>query len=321
MINVAVQINTTIDHIKGRISHSRLTRARPAVLVWQVVQDLRRDDATHLAAGIAYFAIFSIFPLLLGIIAIMGLVLNSEELQQKFLDFMADSLPGSSEFVASNVSQIVRFRGALGIGAIIGLLWIGRAVFAAISRAINRAWGIRKDRPFYIAIPRQLAMTMIIGGLFVLSTVATSFIQLLNNRGLPGPDQGPLLDSGLTYLTLYLVPWAITLLVFLLIYRYVPNRPMRWRYIWPGALVAGVVFELAKILFLWYLENFAIFDQVYGSLASVIVLMFWAYLSAYLLILGAEICYEYERIYYPEDRSQESAPPESSPVQSGPPIC
>ncbi|HZA23426.1 MAG TPA: YihY/virulence factor BrkB family protein, partial [Dehalococcoidia bacterium] len=75
-------------------------------------------------------------------------------------------------------------------------------------------------------------------------------------------------------------------LVFLLLYRFAPNRQMRWRYVWPGALVAAVLFEIAKSLFLWYLENFASYNQVYGSLASVIVLMFWAYLSSMLLNTG-----------------------------------
>jgi membrane protein len=236
----------------------------------------------------------------------MGLVLDSEELQQRFLQFVTESLPGSADFVANNVRQVVRYRGALGIGATIGLLWSGRAVFAAASRAINRAWGIHKDRPFYIAIPRQMAMGLLVGGLFLLSTAATSFIQVFNRRFVLS-DQEPFLDLGLSYLALYLVPGFITLMVFLLLYRFVPNRQMRWQYVWPGAVVATILFEIAKSLFLWYLENFAVYDQVYGSLASVIVLMFWAYLSSLLLILGAEISDEYERLYYPEEESNASS--------------
>jgi membrane protein len=141
-------------------------------------------------------------------------------------------------------------------------------------------------------------MTISLGSLFLLSTAASSFIQLLDNVRLGAPDQEPLLDLGLSYFALYLVPGAITLVIFFLVYRFVPNRRMHWRYVWPGALVATVLFESAKGLFIWYLENFATHDLVYGSLTSVIVLLLWAYVSSLILILGAEVSYEYARIYY-----------------------
>jgi membrane protein len=129
-------------------------------------------------------------------------------------------------------------------------------------------------------------MGILIGSLLLLSAAATSLIQVFNDGPFGPSDQEPLLDLGLSYLALYLIPGLITLLVFLLLYRFAPNRQMRWRYVWPGALVAAVLFEVAKSLFLWYLENFASYNQVYGSLASVIVLMFWAYLSSMLLNTG-----------------------------------
>jgi membrane protein len=314
LINFTAQFNSTIDHIKAGVSQSRLSRNRLALLAWRVGMGMKRDDATYLAAGVAFFTIFSIFPLILGLLAIVGLVLHSEESQQRFLQFVANNLPGSVEFVANNLERVVRLRGILGIGAIIGLVWVGRLVFAAMTRAINRAWGIRKDRPFYIAIPRQMAMTMILGGLLLLSTAGTSFIQLLSSERFLAGEREPLLDLGLSALALYLIPWAITLLVFLLIYRYVPNRRMHWRYVWPGAVTAAVFFETGKLLFWWYLENIAIYDQVYGPLTSVVVLMIWAYLSAWVLILGAEISYEYERIFYPQDQEEiQLTAPSSSP--------
>lgn len=320
MVNITSQLTRTVEHLKDRIARSRLAQNRLVILVWRVIIDMGQDDASHLAAGVAYYAIFSLFPLLLGLLAIMGLVLNSEELQQRFLHFVTQNLPGSTDFVANNIRQIVRIRGALGIGAIIGMLWVGRAVFAAVGRAINRAWGIRKERPFFIAIPMQMAMGALVGSMFLLSTAATSYIQIFN-QGFGPSDHEPLLDLGISYLALFLVPGTITLMIFLLLYRFVPYRQMRWKYVWPGAVVAATAFETAKILFLWYLKNFAVYDQIYGSLASVIVLLFWAYLSSFLLILGAEISYEYERIYYPDEVSDKPSRPNSSISPEEPPFC
>jgi len=92
------------------------------------------------------------------------------------------------------------------------------------------------------------------------------------------------------------LPWGLDLILFLLIYRYVPNCKTYWRYIWPGALVAAVLFEVAKGLFIWYLDNLASYRQVYGPLTSVMILLLWTYLSSLILILGAEISSEYGRM-------------------------
>jgi YihY family inner membrane protein len=93
-----------------------------------------------------------------------------------------------------------------------------------------------------------------------------------------------------------MVPWSINIFIFLMIYRFAPNCKTYWRYIWPGAVAAAILLEAAKGLFLWYLDNLASYSQVYGSVTSVIVLLFWIYVSALILILGAEIGSEYSRL-------------------------
>ena len=281
-----------------------LSRNRFITLAWRVVLEMRDDDATHLAAGVAYYAMFSLFPLLLAFLAVAGLVLTSEGVEQNFLDFVTENLPGSEQIVKDNVGQVVRFRGLVGIAAFIGLLWTASAVFGAINRAVNRAWNIRRDPPFYIAKPRQMAMALGVGILFLLSTSATSAIQVFTDpdRELGIPGQGFLLELGLGHLALRVVPWAMTLLIFLLIYRFLPNCKTYWRHIWPGAVVAAVLFEIGKSLFVWYLNNIATYDRVYGSLTSVMALLFWIYISALILILGAEISSEYGRMRLEEER-------------------
>ena len=267
-------------------------------LGWRVFKELGDDDATHLSAGIAFYAVFSLFPLLLGLLAISGIVFSSVTLQEQLLAYVTESMPGSREFVSKNVEELVRFRGALGIGAILGLLWSASSVFGAISRAINRAWDVDKNRPFYVAKPMHIIMALGVGVLFLLSSFSTAAIELLSNhsRGLGLFGQEFFLDLGLGNLALRAIPWVITLTVFLLLYRLVPNCKTYWRYVWPGAVVAAVLYEVSKGIFVWYLANVANYELVYGSLASMIVLLSWAYLSAFILILGAEISSEYGRM-------------------------
>ena len=288
-----------LQRIKAEVAGNPLLRSRPTVLTGRVLRGMVTGDSTHLAAGVAFYALFSLFPLLLGSLAIVGLFLNSEEIQQRFIGFVTANLPGSGEFVRSNLDQILRFRTALGLGSVLGLLWLGTAVFAAISRAVNRAFGIQRHRPFYIALPRRVVMVVITGGLFLVSTVVSTAIQLFSDRELGLPWLTLFLEPDMVERALYSVPWVITVTFFLIIYRFEPLRKTYWQYVWPGAAVAALLFEASKFVFVWYLESWAVYDQVHGSLASVIVLLTWVYLSALILILGAHISHQYELLYRP----------------------
>ena len=296
-------ITATITHLVGS---NPIVDNPVAAFGWRVFKELGDDDATHLSAGVAYYAVFSVFPLLLGLLAISGTVFTSITLQEQFLDYVTESMPGSKEFVSNNIEELVRFRGALGIGAILGLLWSGSSAFGAMSRAINRAWDVENDRPFYVAKTLHIVIALGVGILFLLSSFVSVAIELLSSysRDLGLPEHEFFLNFGLGNLMLKAVPWAITLSVFLLLYRFVPNCKTYWRYIWTGAVVAAILFEASKGIFMWYLANVANYELIYGSVASMMVLLSWAYVSAFILILGAEISSEYGRMREGVDRGK-----------------
>ena len=252
--------------------------------------------------GVAYYAIFSVFPLLLGLIAILSFsgVLESETAQARFTDFTSDYLPGSEDLINSNIDSnvdtVLRLRGVLGVVSILGLIWSGSAIFGALARAVNRAWDVHKDRPLLKSKPRQMAMALAVGVLFLLSLSAAAFVRLAGR--FEDSDLlavGFLVDFG-GQVILQGTAYLLTLSTFLLIYKFMPNTRTYWRFIWPGAAFAAVLFELAKNLFIVYLNRIASFEGVYGSLTPVIVLMLWAYVSSLILILGAELSSEYGRL-------------------------
>ena len=305
-ISFPTKVKRIIAMITHWVGNSSIVDNSVVALGWRVFKELGDDDAAHLSAGVAYYSVFSVFPLLLGLLAISGTVFTSITLQEQFLDYVTESMPGSKEFVTTNIEELVRFRGALGIGAILGLLWSGSSAFGAMSRAINRAWDVDKDRPFYVAKTLHIIIALGVGILFLLSSFASVAIELLSNYsrdlGLPGNEFS--LGFGFGNFMLKAVPWAITLAVFLLLYRFVPNCKTYWRYVWTGAVVAAILFEASKGIFMWYLVNVANYELIYGSVASMMVLMSWAYVSAFILILGAEISSEYGRMRNGVDRGQ-----------------
>ena len=285
------------DRLKRDLAKTRLGASAPLRLVVRVVQELSDDDATHMAASVSYYAVLSLFPLVLGLSAIVGMVAQSPDRQEDVIEFIVDYLPGSEAFVRESLDGVIRFRATLGVvSSLLSLLWAGSAVFGSITRAVNRAWDVQKIPPFYKNKPRQLLMAGGITILFAFSLGITSVFQWATSIELGGSNLEDLVGGAVVAGILKIPAFLISLGIFASIYKVLPNTKTHWRYIWPGALVAGLLFEGGKNLFLWYLENFAEYDQLYGNVTSVIILMVWAYLSAFILILGAEISSEYGRM-------------------------
>lgn len=302
--NAALRDVATAARARALSRWQRLAAHPPVQLLIRTVRELSEDDATHMAAGVAYYALFSMFPLLLGLIALSSFFLETEEAQARVAQLVSEYLPGTDQLVLENVQSVLRLRGTLSLLAIAGLLWSGSGIFGALNRAVNRAWDVR-DRPLYKSKPRHLLMALGVGSLFALSVVASAAARLLeeiSRRQIPG--LGLLQDSAVAFLldTVGLAllrggSFLLTFLIFLLIYKYMPNTRTYWRFIWPGALVGAVLFEVSKTLFILYIDRLANFENVYGSaLAPVVALLLWVYVGAFIVILGAELASEYGRM-------------------------
>jgi len=248
----------------------------------------------------------------LGLIAIFGLFLPSETVQAELFDFFERNMPGAVDVLSENIEDVIRLRGAIGAVSIVLLLWSASAMFGALSRAINRVWDVHKDRPFHIRKLRDLGMALGTGILFALSLGATSIVSILRNTDMPAFDVA--IDVGARTLA-----FLISLAIVLVLYKFIPNTKTFWRYVWPGALLSAILFEIAKNLFVLYLDHFASYESVYGSVASVIILLVWIYFSAFILILGAEFSAEYGRMREGVSRGVllEARPVEPQEAQKG----
>ena len=284
-----------LRHILGRL------RQRPAVvtaaeLARRTWRELGDDFATDQAASVSYYALLSLFPLAIGMVSVFSLLLEAETVHREVFDFFHTYLPGSEGTLAANVEAVESIRGLLGAVGAVGLLWSASLLFGAVSRAVNRAWDVPYDRPFLIEKPRHFIMAFSVAPLFVLSMVTTAGLQLLGNEEWPVLGRLAFLENDGANALARPLPFLFSLLIFLLLYKAAPYARTYWRYIWPGALVAALLFDVTKSLFVFYLENYAAYDKVYGVLAAAVVLMVWAYLSGLVLMIGAEVASEYQRI-------------------------
>ena len=294
-----------IERLKRELGATRLGRTTVARLTVRVVQELGDDDATHMAASVSYYAVLSLFPLMLGLSTIIGTVANSPGRQDQVIEFIVAYLPGSEAFVRDTLTSLSRYNAALGIVSFFSLLWAGSAVFGSVTRAVNKAWDVEKGPPFYKNKPRQMLMAAGVSLLFFLSVGTSSLFRWAASINIGSVHLEQHIGGVITVILMEIPVLLLNFLIFATIYKFLPNTKTYWRYIWLGAGISATLFETGKHLFIWYLDNFADYGELYGSVASVVVLMVWAYLSAFILILGAEIASEYGRLKLEIERGRE----------------
>jgi membrane protein len=235
----------------------------------------------------------------------LGFVIRSQDLETELIDDVGNLIPVSSDFITNAIRGVIETRAATGVIGTLGLVWSATAVFNAIKRALNIAWGIIEPRPF--VQDKLVDFSMMAGGgvLFLISLFATAGIRVvrelstrqLGSLGLPTS----LLDGDLLWHSVtMIVPGLFTFVAFLLLYRFVPNIRVRFRDIWLGALVGAIAFEVVKNVFAWYVSSFASYSVVYGTLGKLVAFMMWIYISAAILLFGAELAAEYPRVMAPE---------------------
>jgi membrane protein len=279
-------------HDRWLAFRERLLRYPAARLIYRTITRLGEIDGANRAAALAYYGLLSLFPLLLGLIALFGFFLPLADFQSQLLAFVGANLPAASDLIGQNINGIIRLRGILGIVSIVFLFWSGSTMFSALSLAINRAWNINRVLPFYIRRAHELGMALGAGILFLLSLGLSAAISILGSLANPQME-----NLAVVNLVSRVVAFLLLFSVFLLLYKQVPNTQTYWRHIWPGALLAAGLFEIARTLFIIYLERFASYQLVYGSISSVIILLVWIYYSAFILILGAVFTFQYSRLH------------------------
>lgn len=263
---------------------SPTNRALPAHL-WRAIKNFA-DYGTRNAAALAYYAVFSIFPLTLllavGISGILGPTVAQEQIVNGLILFLPEETETINLF-RDSVEQALEQSREFGLVALGGLIWSALGLFSNLSGALDRIFQVPASRSVWHQRILAFVMTLALVTLVIVSFIASGVLRLMDALLLSSPS------IWIRIGTLFL-PLGLNMVIFVLLFRYVPARHVDWDAVWPAAILGAVALELAKAAFAWYMTSFSNFQFVYGGIATVIVLMLWAFLTACIFLICAEIC-------------------------------
>lgn len=257
----------------------------------EAVRETLKPNSSITAAAIAFFAVLSLFPLTLLSISIGSLYLGPLMDQQLILQKLEFIAPALGSLLGQNITEIIRARGPVTVIAVLGLVWSASTIFSILNQTLNEIWNNKHRRPVWKQ--RGLAILIIlafVGPVLFLASFAGSMITNLR-AWLPVQIVPIFVAIG------FVMAILLDVALFMLLYFLLPHGPSTWRDILPGALGAGLFWELAKKAFLLFISSYiSLSNLVYGSVTAIIAFLSWAYLSGLIFLLGAHISVSYYRL-------------------------
>ncbi len=255
-------------------------------LLWRIARavDNFLKYGPHEASALSYYALFSLFPLLLLSIVVLTLVLDADAASNQIQDVLNVFFPSEAAAVLQDaVTGALEQRGSASLFALVVLAWSSANLFGNLEKILNLV--------FNSPVGRKIYERRLIGGIMILSFATFLLASILTNLifsflGLIFLNQ---FNTWLSLASL-LVPAAFNAAIFAMLYGFIPSRRLRWDAILPAAILAGLTFEFAKMAFVLYLSSLTNFSVVYGSVATVVVFMLWMFIIFCIVLLYAEIC-------------------------------
>jgi membrane protein len=291
----------------------------------------QRDECPERATSLAYYALFSIFPLLLVALSVVGALLGRNAVAQaEVLRLAGQALPPEAfSTVSATLEQFIAQSGNAGLIGFGVLLLSASGFFGALDRTFDVIWEARTHAPMpsgWLARGLTVLHQRAVAFALVLASVPLVLLSMLGNLTVgvaaavaeeAGGAAGLVLDRAVLAQTLGAVVTAVGLLLLLaLIYRLLPSVPVAWGDVWLGAGVGAGALLLLQRLVVGGVINLGASYQSYGVIGGVMLLLFWIYLTAQVLLLGAEICYAYAHLFGSQRAPTEAAPPPAPVLQS-----
>jgi membrane protein len=263
----------------------------------RTIREFKEDNVTDWAAALTYYGVLAIFPAIIALVSILGLIGPSAT--QPLITNIGELAPGSvHNILTSAVQNLQHSRGSAGVLFIVGIagaIWSASGYIAAFMRASNAIYDIDEGRPIWMTLPVRILVTVLMLALLAISAIGVVM------TGSLATQIGKVLGVGSTAVTIWdIAKWPVLLLVvsfmFSILYWAAPNvKHPGFRWLSPGGIFAVAIWVIASGAFALYVANFASYNKTYGTLAGIIIFLVWLWISNIAVLLGAEWNAEIER--------------------------
>ena len=267
--------------------------------VKRTVAEFQEDNLTDWAAALTYYSVLSVFPAIIAMVSVVGLVGDPQTITEELTDIVSSIGPASAaDTLKGPIESVTSSKGSAGILLILGIagaLWTASGYVGAFMRASNSIYEVEEGRGFIKLRPLQMLVTLVL--VVMLALVLFALV-------LTGPvaqQVGSAIGLGDTAVTVWdIAKWPVLLVVvmlmFAVLYYSAPNAKLRgFKWVTPGSVLAIVVWLVASAAFAFYVANFGSYNKTYGALGGVIVFLVWIWLTNVAILLGAELNAEHER--------------------------
>lgn len=263
---------------------------------WRGIAEFYNSDGLTHAASIAYYALLSLFPFLLLVLFVLGSVTSDPGDRDAVVRFVFRYFPRQFDFMTGQLDSFRSQTVQLGVGGLLAMTWASLGVFNAVSSAIDHAWGVERRRSFLMHRFVSFLMMVSAGAIFIIALVLASLARVAETNWFWEVVQR---SPWLIWFSAVSADYGATVLLIgcvALLFYFIPNTHMRFRHVWPGAILTGLLWRGALSGFSWYARDLAAWNAVHGSIAAVVVFLFWIYISAVILLYGVEMTAAYARL-------------------------
>ncbi len=263
-------------------THSESTREFPRIL-WTAFKNFSRYSSRQ-SAALAFYALFSVFPLTLLLAVLIGGLLEPAVAQEQIANGLSFFLPDNTVvYIQDVLAESLQQSGSFGFVAIIAITWSSLGLFSNITASLDEIFHVPEGRSIWSLRFLAVIMSMTLVVLVIASFVTSGVLRLVSILLLDQPSLW--VTIGILFL-----PFGLDVVIFSMLFRFVPARYVHWDAVLPAAMFGAVGWELAKAGFGYYLNNLGGFQFIYGGIATGIVLLFWANLIAGIFLFSAELC-------------------------------
>ena len=258
-------------------------------LIWRAIWATWNPDMSLIASSIGFYTLISLFPLILLSVAIASLWVDPLWAEGEIMAQLEFVAPALGELLGKNLESIVRSRGSISGFAVITLIWSASNIFNVLIRSMDKIWDVEEGRNGWHHRGLAILTAVIISTLLLVGSSVEGIVVTIVNTLLP--DELQTLRPYTTQI------WAaiISILLFAILYRLLPHKKLSWRDVLPGAIVAGLAWEILKRGFLFFIDIYlSRSNLVYGSVTTIIGFLTWTYLSSILFQFGAYLNVTYQ---------------------------